>query len=181
MNADTLPAFQAVDDYLDDLLSDAPAALPAATAEEESAWPRLSSGYLMCTAANARVAMPMNQIADILLVPSGHSDAVHVDDGNGSRRVRVVELSRILDDDLREPAADMLVVLRGWRWALACCSTEEETSCIANADVDWRVARSERRRRPWLGGMRKSGRCVVLDVVALLDMLDRDHRGNASI
>jgi hypothetical protein len=28
--------------------------------------------------------------------------------------------------------------------------------------------------------MFKSGHCAVLDVVALLDMLDREYRGNAS-
>jgi len=180
MNGDTLPAFQAIDDYLDDLLNDAPMPLHATKAEEESAWPPRSSGYLMCTAANVLVAIPMSQVADILLAPLGHGDELHADDGNTGQRVRVLDLSRILADDLHEPAADMLVVLSGWRWAVACRSTEEETSRIVSTDVDWRVARTERTRRPWLGGMYKSGRCVVLDVVALLDMLDRYHRGNKS-
>jgi len=180
MNGDTLPAFQAVDDYLDDLLSDVSMPSPVATTEEDESWPPRSSGYLMCTAANVLVAIPMSQVADILLAPPDHGDELHADDGSTGRRVRVVDLSRILADDLHEPAANMLVVFSGWRWAVACRSTEEETSRITSADIDWRVARSERASRPWLGGMYKSGRCVVLDVVALLDMLDRDHRGNAS-
>jgi hypothetical protein len=181
MSGDTLPAFQAVDDYLDDLLSDAPAPLPAPAAERDSSWPPSTSGYLICTAAGVVIAMPMNQVADILPASPAHGDEVQADDGDTRRRVRVVDLARLLADDLHEPAADMLVVLHGWRWALACRSTEEETSRIASADIDWRVARAERRSRPWLGGMCKNGRRVVLDVTALLDMLDRDHRGNPSV
>lgn len=181
MNGDTLPAFQAVDDYLDDLLSDVPSSSPAPAAEWDLSWPPSTSGYLICNAAGVVVAMPMNQVADILPASSGHGDEVQVDDGETRRPARVVDLARILADDLHEPAVDMLVVLHGWRWALACRSTEEETSRIASADIDWRVARPERRQRPWLGGMCKNGRRVVLDVVALLDMLDRDHRGNPSV
>lgn len=181
MNGDTLPAFQAVDDYLDDLLSDAPSPLPATAVERDSSWPPSTSGYLICTAAGVVVAIPMNQVADILPASSVEGDKVQADDGETRRSVRVVDLARILADHLHEPAADMLVVLHGWRWALACRSTEEETSRIASADIDWRVARPERRHRPWLGGMCKSGRRAVLDVVALLDMLDRDHRGNPSV
>jgi hypothetical protein len=180
MNGDTIPAYQAVDDYLDDLLSDA-SVQPSASAEDEDlTWPPRSAGYLMCTAADVLIAMPMGQIADILLTPMGDGDELQVSDGNIDRRVRVVDLSRVLADDLREPAADMLVVLSGWRWALACRSTEEEASHIANKDVNWRVAREKRIRRPWLGGMFKSGHCAVLDVVALLDMLDREYRDDPS-
>ncbi len=182
MSGDVLPAFQAVDDYLDDLLSETPVPLPPAVPapQELSSWPPPTNDYFICTAASIVVAMPTNQIADILLVPPGCGDSIDADDGKTSRRVRVVDLGRLLADDLREPAPDMLVVLNGWRWALACRSTEEETSRIASAEIDWRVPRAERRRWPWLGGMYNSGRGVVLDVVALLDMLERDHRGNPS-
>jgi hypothetical protein len=180
MNGDTTPAYQAVDDYLDDLLGDAPVQPAASMPDEDIAWPPSSAGYLMCTAADVLIAMPMGQVADILLTPMGDGDELQVNDGNADRRVRVVDLGRILAHDLREPAADMLVVLSGWRWALACRSTEEEASYIADKDVNWRVAREQRLRRPWLGGMFKSGHCAVLDVVALLDMLDREDRGNQS-
>jgi hypothetical protein len=179
MNGDTIPAYQAVDDYLDDLLGDAPVQPSARASDDDLAWPPKSAGYLMCTAAGVLIAMPMGQVADILLTPMGDGDELQASDGDIDRRVRVVDLSRILADDLREPAADMLVVLSGWRWALACRSTEEEASHIANKDVNWRVAREERIRRPWLGGMFKSGHCAVLDVVELMDMLDREYQGNA--
>ena len=175
MNGDMLPAFQAVDDYLDDLLSDVPSSLPALAAEWDLSWPPSTSGYLICTAAGVVVAMPMNQVADILPASSGYDDEVQADYGETRRLVRVVDLARILADDLHEPAADMLVVLHGWRWALACRRTEEETSLIVSADIDWRVARPERHRRPWLGGMCKNGSRVVLDVVALLDILDQNN------
>ena len=180
MSGDTTPGFQAVDDYLDDLLGEAPADPSARDPAEDLAWPPSSAGYLMCTAAGVRVALPMGQVADILLTPMSDGSELQASDGNTDRRVRVADLSRILADGLHEPAADMLVVLSGWRWALACRSTEEEASYIANKDVDWRVARDERTRRPWLGGMFKSGHCAVLDVVALLDMLDSEYRGDTS-
>jgi len=180
MNGDTTPAFQAVDDYLDDLLGEMPADPSAGAPAEDLAWPPSSAGYLMCTAAGVRIAMPMGQVADILLTPMADGDELEASDGHADRRVRVVDLGRILAHDLHEPAANMLVVLSGWRWALACHSTEEEATHIANKDVNWRVAREDRIRRPWLGGMFKSGHCALLDVVALVDMLDREYRDNGA-
>ncbi len=173
-DGDMLPAFQAVDDYLDELLSDNGSSWSARDMKCASSWPSSMNNYFLCTAAGIAVAMPMSQVADILPASLADGDEVYADDGDTYCRVRVVELAPLLADGLKEPAADMLVVLEGWRWALACRHGEEATfgSC---ADIDCRAKGGQ---RPWLGGMCDSGRRVLLDVAALLDMLDRDHRGN---
>jgi hypothetical protein len=169
--SEMLPAQRAVDAYLDELLTEAPPQAPLPV--DAPSWPPAASDYLLCVAGGVRIAMPMAQVEDMLPAPLAGSEALYAGHPrHGDQRLRVVELAPILAADLVEPAADMLVVLSGRRWALAC-RIEEDPLRIASSEVDWRVGRTERQARPWLGGMHKDRRCAVLDVAALLDMLDQ--------
>lgn len=170
--SEMLPAERAVDAYLDDLLTEAPPQVPLPV--DAPSWPPAASDYLLCVAGGVRIAMPMAQVEDMLPAPLAGSAALYAGHPRhgGDQPLRVIELAPILAADLVEPAADMLVVLSGRRWALAC-RIEEDPLRIASSDVDWRVGRTERTTRPWLGGMHKDRHCAVLDVAALLDMLDQ--------
>jgi hypothetical protein len=169
--SEMLPAERAVDAYLTDLLTEAPPQAPVPAAAP--AWPPAASDYLLCVAGGVRIAMPMAQVEDMLPAPLAGSDALYAGHPRqGEQSLRVVDLAPILAADLVEPSADMLVVLSGRRWALAC-RIEEDPLRIASSDVEWRVGRAERSSRPWLGGMHKDGRCALLDVAALVEMLDQ--------
>jgi hypothetical protein len=169
--SELLPAELAVDAYLDELLTEAPPQAPLPV--DAPSWPPAASDYLLCVAGGVRIAMPMAQVEDMLPAPLAGSEARYAGHPRqGDQPLRVAELAPILAADLHEPAADMLVVLSGRRWALAC-RIEEDPLRIASSDVDWRVVRAERSTRPWLGGMHKDRRCALLDVAALLDMLDQ--------
>lgn len=169
MSTSTLPADRAVDAYLDDLLAEPlPSAEPAAvTVTEVPSWPPSASDYLVCVAAGVRVAVPMSQVDDVLPAPLAGSERLHSGHfRSGDEALEVIDLAGLLTERLQEPEADMLVVLSGRRWALAC-RIEEEALRIDGSEVHWRCPQGERRSRPWLGGMHKDGRCALLDVQAL--------------
>lgn len=178
MNQHTVAAFEAIDHYLDDLMCELPsdASVTVSMPEYDDEWPPSTTEYLLCTAAKIQVAIPMTQIEEILQAPLEDAGAFVPDSG---QRLQVRDLSRILADDLQEPQADTVVVLNGWRWALACHVSDHEPCAIAAADVQWRGSRSSRARRAWLGGLRKSDDCVLLDAVMLQEMLDK-QRGVAA-
>jgi hypothetical protein len=175
MNHDTMAAYEAIDHYLDDLLCELPPKTEASQPVEDNAWPPSTTGYLMCFAATIRVAIPMAQVEDILQAPlDDNAESAGVGE-SGGQRMQVRDLSRILADDLHEPDANRVVVLNGWRWALACRISEHEAFRMDAADINWRKTRDERTTRPWLGGMHKSGNCVLIDAVMLQGMLDKQR------
>ena len=79
---------------------------------------------------------------------------------------------KVSHQDLREKYR-YLVMLGDSPWGLACDSLVR-TERIDSADVRWRQGSS---KRPWLAGMVRERMCALLDVDALLGMLEQGLGG----
>ncbi|WP_406667051.1 chemotaxis protein CheW [Gallaecimonas sp. GXIMD1310] len=94
------------------------------------------------------------------------------------QKMRVVDTGRwvmpdkVSHQDLRENYR-YLVMLGDSPWGLACDSLVR-TERINSADVRWRQGGS---KRPWLAGMVRERMCALLDVDALLGMLEQGLGG----
>ena len=62
-----------------------------------------------------------------------------------------------------------VIMLGNSNWGL-CCETLVNTYMLEHDDVKWREAEG---KRPWMAGLIKKHMCVLLDVDAMIDLLNR--------
>lgn len=161
----------AVQCYLDALLTNGATetGADATTADRRRA-------YRICRISSVRLALPEAYLdAAIPLPPLLNYSAPdwflgrHLHDG---MQRQVVDLARIVAPDVPRSHADALLPIRSRPWAMAC-TLDPQVAWLTHDDIQWRDPGG---MRPWLSGMSRDGQCAVIDIPALLDLLEADPR-----
>lgn len=158
------------------------AAVTAATTPTETAREGLFQ-VLLFDVAGLELAVPLDKLGGIHQISEvsplfGKPDWFMGLMLHRQQKVRVVDTGRwvmpdkVSHQDLRENYR-YLVMLGDSPWGLACDSLVR-TERIDSADVRWRQGGS---KRPWLAGMVRERMCALLDVDALLGMLEQGLGG----
>lgn len=86
--------------------------------------------------------------------------------------LHVFDLAHVTAPEIPRAQPAVMIPVRGRPWAIAC-TLEDAPLRLARSAVRWREPSP---LRPWLAGMTADGTCAVLDVPALLSMLEHDPR-----
>ncbi len=163
----------AVQCYLDALLTSEDATTPPAPG---SATPDASRAYRICHISSVQLALPATSLGDPIPLPPllAYSAADwflgrHHHDG---MQLQVFDLARIVAPDVPRCQAETLIPVRSRQWAVAC-TLQPEVIRLTHEQVQWREPGG---MRPWLSGMSRDGRCAIIDIPAMLDMLESDPR-----
>ncbi|EKE75395.1 chemotaxis protein CheW [Gallaecimonas xiamenensis] len=160
-----------------------PAAAIAAEAKAEPVRPEGSFQVLLFDVDGLELAVPLDSLGGIHQLTEvsplfGKPDWFKGIMLHRNQKIRVVDTARwVMPDKIKHQENDQnyryLVMLGDSPWGLACQSLVR-TEKIDSASVRWRQGAS---KRPWLAGMVKERMCALLDVEALLGMLDKGLGG----
>lgn len=150
-------------DYMDALLRDPAPTASVAPEPAGAAWQACTLGRLHVLLPGDALGAPVAARALDRAPAAWHLATIPIDGGDR----RVAELARCIAPDLPAVAIDMLLPVNGTPWLLGVPGVPAAVS-VADDAIAWRAQRAS---RPWLAGMTRDARCMVLDVHALIAQL----------
>lgn len=157
----------ALRDYLDALLQESEPPRPETThGDPKTIWQLCKLGRLQLLLPGDAVGAPINANDHAAASAVWHHAHVRID----AEDWRVLELARCITPGLPCAAADTLLPVTGDRWMLAVPGRPVPMH-LPNVAIEWRTQRNS---RPWLAGMNRDGRHMVLDVRALIAHASRN-------
>lgn len=170
------PVHEAVQSYVDALLEPGTAGTARMPAE-----PRQADGttrYRVAWISSVRLALPEAALETPLPLPPllayTAPDWFLGRHRHNGEQLHVFDLAHVTAPEVPRAQPELMIPVRGQPWAIAC-TLEDAPLTLARRSVDWR---QPSKLRPWLAGMTRDGTCAVLDIAALLSMLERDPRFN---
>ncbi|MDP5134893.1 chemotaxis protein CheW [Rheinheimera baltica] len=130
--------------------------------------------------AGLKVAVPLKELGGIHQIAKINSLIGKPDWFKGvmlyrEQKINIVDTARWVmpekyDEDFQQKLNYQYVIMLGnSNWGL-CCETLVNTFVLEQDDVKWREAEG---KRPWMAGLIKKHMCVLLDVDAMIDLLNR--------
>jgi hypothetical protein len=151
----------AMRDYLDALLQESAPPAPEPTQDDSATvWQMCKLGHLQLLLCGGALGAPIG--IDQVATPPVAWHLAHV--RIGSESWRVAELAPCIAPGLAGTPVDTLLPVTGIRWLLAVPGRPLPLH-LPDAEIEWRTQRSS---RPWLLGMSREGRHMLLDARALI-------------
>lgn len=158
----------------------APPAPPAITLTAEKDYRRGRFQALFFDIAGLKVAVPLKELGGIHQLGTINSLIGKPQWFKGvmlyrEQKISIVDTARWVmpekyDQSLQQKLNYQYVIMLGnSNWGL-CCETLVNTYMLEHDDVKWREAEG---KRPWMAGLIKKHMCVLLDVDAMIDLLNR--------
>ncbi len=130
--------------------------------------------------AGLKVAVPLKELGGIHQLGKVSSLIGKPDWFSGvmlyrEQKINIVDTARWVmpekfDESLQQKLNYQYVIMLGnSNWGL-CCETLINTFVLEQDDVKWREAEG---KRPWMAGLIKKHMCVLIDVDAMIDLLNR--------
>ncbi|WP_215397922.1 chemotaxis protein CheW [Rheinheimera oceanensis] len=157
-----------------------PPAPPAVTAAPAKDYRQGRFQALFFDVAGLKVAVPLKELGGIHQIGSINSLIGKPQWFKGvmlyrEQKISIVDTARWVmpekyDQSLQQKLNYQYVIMLGnSNWGL-CCETLVNTYVLEQDDVKWREAEG---KRPWMAGLIKKHMCVLLDVDAMIDLLNR--------
>ncbi|MGP9801412.1 chemotaxis protein CheW [Rheinheimera sp. NSM] len=156
------------------------AAAPAATPAVVKDYRQGRFQALFFDVAGLKVAVPLKELGGIHQLGNVSSLIGKPDWFKGvmlyrEQKINIVDTARWVmpekyDQTLQQKLNYQYVIMLGnSNWGL-CCETLINTYVLEQDDVKWREAEG---KRPWMAGLIKQHMCVLIDVDAMIDLLNR--------
>lgn len=153
---------------------------PAVTAAPAKDYRQGRFQALFFDVAGLKVAVPLKELGGIHQIGSINSLIGKPQWFKGvmlyrEQKISIVDTARWVmpekyDQSLQQKLNYQYVIMLGnSNWGL-CCETLVNTYVLEQDDVKWREAEG---KRPWMAGLIKKHMCVLLDVDAMIDLLNR--------
>jgi len=157
-----------------------PPAPPAVTAAPAKEYRQGRFQALFFDVAGLKVAVPLKELGGIHQIGNINSLIGKPQWFKGvmlyrEQKISIVDTARWVmpekyDQSLQQKLNYQYVIMLGnSNWGL-CCETLVNTYVLEQDDVKWREAEG---KRPWMAGLIKKHMCVLLDVDAMIDLLNR--------